>query len=646
MDRQWFTAQELSGLPAMPGTSRGVNIWGEKGLIQRRKRQKGKGWEYALESLPTDTRAALVLRYGDPTPTAASEDTPPQRTKATYEPQTLWRAYEQASPAAREAAEYRVQLLCEVERVIEATGYGRRKALALVAERHGESPATLRGWWYGANRRPGAKDYHRADWLAALLPQWGKAAGRRAACSEAAWERFKALYLTRKQRTIAHCHSDIAELAEQEGWDWPPLRTVQHWVLEHIPRELRVFMREGPEAYDRLIPPLKRDRSGFHALEAVNGDGKQFAIWCRFENGEVAKPKVWFWQDLLSNYMLAFRADVSENKDLVRLAYGDLVERWGIPKHVFIDNTTAVTSKWLTGRVENRYRYPIRDDDPVGLFPALGTDVRFVRPGRGQSKPIERAFQDLMELVDKHEEWDQRGTKARPIPIEEFLKVLGDQVQRYNARTGRRTDVAQGRSFEAVFFESYERAPIRRVTAEQRRLCLLAAERVRAHRDSGMVVLGRGPQGENRYWCQELASHAGEELVVRFDPRRLHESVHAYTLDGRYIGEAACGWRGGFMDTETARDHHRAKGRSKRFARKLKEAEVAMSAATVAKELPRPERPDPPERQVVEGKFRKASGSDVAERALAEETPEEERRNDDYNAVISQIWEKKKRDLI
>lgn len=52
MSQDWYSPKQLAGLPGMPGTERGINGWGDKGKIERRKRLKGKGWEYAFASLP------------------------------------------------------------------------------------------------------------------------------------------------------------------------------------------------------------------------------------------------------------------------------------------------------------------------------------------------------------------------------------------------------------------------------------------------------------------------------------------------------------------------------------------------------------------------------------------------------------------
>ena len=52
---------------------------------------------------------------------------------------------------------------------------------------------------------------------------------------------------------------------------------------------------------------------------------------------------------------------------------------------------------------------------------------------------------------------------------------------------GRRGGIAAGQSYQAVFEESYARAPIRMATAEQRSLWLLAAEQMLVKPDSSLI---------------------------------------------------------------------------------------------------------------------------------------------------------------
>ena len=57
--KQWFNATELAGLASLPGTVRGVNKAADREAWQRRKRQRGKGWEYHIDSLPAATQQYL-----------------------------------------------------------------------------------------------------------------------------------------------------------------------------------------------------------------------------------------------------------------------------------------------------------------------------------------------------------------------------------------------------------------------------------------------------------------------------------------------------------------------------------------------------------------------------------------------------------
>ncbi|MFQ2704558.1 DNA-binding protein [Aeromonas caviae] len=56
----WFTAQGLAGLIGMPAYPDGVRKKAEREEWQSRKREKGKGVEYHISSLPAETRRYLA----------------------------------------------------------------------------------------------------------------------------------------------------------------------------------------------------------------------------------------------------------------------------------------------------------------------------------------------------------------------------------------------------------------------------------------------------------------------------------------------------------------------------------------------------------------------------------------------------------
>lgn len=58
--KDWYTAQELAGLPGMPETYSAVIRWAKKNLALSRGKLRGKGLEYAFKCLPAETQAHLT----------------------------------------------------------------------------------------------------------------------------------------------------------------------------------------------------------------------------------------------------------------------------------------------------------------------------------------------------------------------------------------------------------------------------------------------------------------------------------------------------------------------------------------------------------------------------------------------------------
>ncbi len=598
--KEWFSARELAGLRGMPSTVQGVNMKMESCAPEKVRPRAGRGGgkEYHISALPPQSQADLLAKTSVPPagylPTAgdfssaASPLSAAEASSSRLNRDELWARYERKPAKQKALAQKRLAAIGGALAMI-GHNVGRKRAFAEAASAHGFSAATL----YRLYRD--VRDYDRADWLALLAPGY---VGRtvEAAIEPEAWEYFKADYLRLGKPAATACHDRLSRIASQRGWTLPSCATFERRIKREIPLPVLILAREGVEALKRLYPAQMRDRSMFRALEAVNADGHKFDVFVRWPDGEVGRPLMVAWQDLLSGKLLSYRVDKSENTDAVRLSFGDLVERYGIPEHAYLDNGRAWASKWMTGGLANRYRFKVKEDEPLGLLTALlGEDgVHWTTPYHGQAKPIERAFRDLCESVAKHPSFagaytgnkpdakpEDYGTRA--VPLDQFLNVLTQEIAAHNARKGRRSAVCAGRSFDETFNESYARGPVKKATAEQRRLWLLAAE-VASAKTNGEIVLATDRR--NRYWSPALADHAGSQLIVRFDPQTLHDQVYVYTHDGRFVCEARCIEAAGFADTEAARAHARARNQFKRATREALDAERTMDAIEAAKMLP------------------------------------------------------------
>lgn len=628
-----YTARELAGKPGMPGTKSAVIRMAKRENWQSRDRTgRGGGREYPLSTLPKQTQIALLMAFA---PTFKAPPQPDDRCRSKkYDAEALWGWFDGKTNVAREEAARRLELVNKVV-ALRLSGMSETAARKQVSAAEGCPYRTLIRYCKAV------AGYEKNDWWAALCPGSG---GRRAqaAMNAAAWGYFKADFLRQDRGgppTAEACYERLKRAAKQHGWAVPSLKTIKRRIRREIPANLRTLLRRGADAYEAATPSQERDRTVFYALEAVNGDGYQFSKYCLFESGEVCQPKTWYWQDLYSSKVLAWRTDVSENKDMIRLATGDLVEKWGIPAHFWLDNTRAAANKDMTGRVKNRYRFKVKEDEPMGLIPRMGADVHWTTPGHGQAKPIERAFGigGLGEYIDKHPQFAGRGSQARPIPIAEFEQIMTVEVAAFNARRGRRGKIAAGQSYDAVFNASYARSVIKKATAKQRAMWLLAPAPVTCNRSDGTLKIM-----DNRYWCEELAEFKGQKLTARFDPANLHAGCYVETLDGRPIGQAECILAAGFNDRDAAREIAKQKARRKKDLQKIAEAEIRISALEAAKLLPKgvPEH-DAPEPAAVMPVF-----EPVMKRAVGSDIEPDEEEQDETAAFILSVWEQKKRDLL
>lgn len=595
--KEFFTAAEIldAGSAALPRDRGDLNK-----LIQQRgwrndaskARQTGGVWEYHFSLLPIDAQSRLLCRFA---PAPLSE---PERA-ATADSKALWERFNTLPDKQKDEARRRLQAVDLVETLsVRAT---RHLAVVMAARETGVSTSTLWGWLRLVDGVPAE------DRLPALAPKY---AGRTATaeCHPQAWSFLVADYLRPEQPSFEACFRRLQDAAAKYEWSpIPSAKTLKRRIERDLPRAARVMARKGADAVKAAYPHQTRDRSVFHAMQAVNADGHKFDVFTKWPDGEISRPVLLAIQDVYSGMIVAHRIDRSENWTVVRMAFADLLEAHGIPEHAYFDNGRHFASKWLAGGIQHRYRFKVKDEEPTGILKMLGIQIHWTTPYHGQAKPIERAFRDLCDEIAKHPacagaytgnrpEAKPANYRSRAIDIEAFRALVAAEIHRHNARSGRRTPTARGRSFAETFADSLQ-APetiVRTTNEHQRRLFLMAAEGVTADRRTGEVKLAG-----NRYWSPRLSDRAGEKLVVRFDPQDLSRPVAVYTRDGRYLCEADRIEAIGFNDMDAAREHARNRRNWLRAQREQLDIERRMSIQQVADLLPPPEPLSVPTSKVV-----------------------------------------------
>lgn len=632
--KQHYSASELAGLPGLPTTTQKVTSRAKReGWPFRARSGRGGGREYPLTAIPQEAQSAIAardLRVGNADLRVTHADATAQ---IKSKDDTLAHLFEAKPDSLKAKARERLAIVQEYHALL-GRGFQRTSVVAAVTSERSVSVATLMRYLALTKGEPAHL------WLYLLTDRY---TGRTATAemSAAAWEYLKADYLRPERPTASTCIYRLKRAAATHGWTIPSHRTLLR-RLENLPRATKVLAREGKKALLQLYPAQARSRAALAALDLINGDGYMHNVWVAFPDGEVRRVKTWFWQDVFSSKVIAWRTDKTEHTDMIRLSFGDVVEHYGIPNGVLLDNTRAAANKTMSGGIKHRFRFKVKEEEPLGIFPLLNVTVHWATPGHGQAKPVERVFGvgGMGELIDKAPElagaWTGASSidkpeydgKSRTVPIAQLEAVIAREIEAFNARDGRRSPVHQGRSFDAVFNESYARSAIRRAPEAQRRLWLLATEPVRANSKDGAITLDAGriartdvaPMQANRYWSNALVDYAGQMVVARFDPKRLHEGVHVYTPQGRYITFADCFAPQGFTDQNAAREHQRNRKTFMRAEKDLLNASRRMTALEASKFLPGADvcapAPSIPAPKVTRAQFR-----EPLERAPLEERP-------------------------
>lgn len=557
MKQAYFTAAEYAGLAGC--TERTARRIAEKAGWQRKQdkaRLRSNGgtgrpqWEYHYTLFDGDIQARLLAMYGAPANDSCAKKPEKQS--------VLWAAFEAAPEKQKAIAQERLDILQAIRDLMKACGVLETAATSTIASQRGISAASIWNW------KSQIAGVNRSDWLAALLPQYVPTA-KRADIHPDAWDFFVSDYLRASAPKITACYRRLVEQAKIKGWEpIPHERSLRRRLDAEVPRAVKVLKRQGRDKTKTLIPAQRRSVSALHAMQAVNMDGHKFDVFVKWRGQDKPiRPMLIALQDVYSRKFVAWRLDDSENKETVRLVIGDMVETYGIPDMITMDNGRAFASKWISGGFANRFRFKVNETDPNGLLVQLGIDIHWAQPGHGQAKPIERAFGDLAEAIAKHPlcagAYTGNSPMAKPedygsraVDQDIFVALVDKEIAAHNARQGRRTEMAAGRSFDDAFSESYANAIIRHAAPSQKALWLMAADKIRAQRGSGEIHFFG-----NRYWNEALSQHAGKPVIVRFDPDHLHQPLRVYDTNDGFICDAELVADVGFYSKRDARIHAR-----------------------------------------------------------------------------------------
>jgi putative transposase len=632
--KEWFTLPELSAqpLPDLPATARGLTKLAERdgwrhldGKARRAQRQGG-GWEYHVSVLPAAAQARLMMLFSAP----ANDD----RDLIAEKSAALWARFEALPTAQKAAAETRLKAVQHAFE-LEFQGHKTAAAAAIAAHAAGVSVRSVFNW------QATCQANKRGDWLPALASEYRNEKDFSPIDPEA-WDVLKSDFLRLEGPSFSSCYRRVKEASKKRQWGAiPDERSLRRRLDKEVPKAVQVLARKGKDKAKTLYPAQRRSRAHLSAMQMVNMDGHKLDVWIKTPWAQIpVRIHLVVIQDLYSGKIVAWRLSDTENKETVRLVIGDMVEVFGIPDDIYLDNGRAFASKWISGGSPTRFRFKVGKDDPQGLITALQIKPHWTTPYSGQSKPIERAFRDLADNISKHPfcagaytgnkpDAKPENYASRAIPLDRFHAHVAHEIALHNAQASRSAANCAGRSFDETFAASIaDPSNVGRWPSEaQKSLWLMASEAITTRKGSGEIhYLG------TRYWASALNQIAGSKVIIRFDPDNLAKPVKVYDLQNRLICEAPAIADVKFDDVGAAREHARDRRELAKATQIVKDIHVKWSPERLGEFYAPPAAPQAMQEPVRTKVTRVVTGGAQAPAAVVDDA-----FNDSFSRALARI---------
>ncbi|MCW2480519.1 Mu transposase C-terminal domain-containing protein [Candidatus Symbiopectobacterium sp. NZEC135] len=582
-----YTAQEIAfmRLPGLPGTRPGVSVRAKtEGWSSRPRSGQGGGYEYALDSMPSDIQNKIREYYYN-TLLQQQPVKAPAVTKTTASssqlleivrqcPAVLDQKTAELTQKQRDIADARMVLAVEVLR-LEDTGLSRIKAINFICDRSRtcDLPEHLQKYVDLANARKGQRvgvsvralnqwviDYLRArnssERLALLAPGHKKAKQP----EQVAWvPMFMAHYRSPNGPTVAEAYKDFCAEWMHHYADQPAMRDAipsihaVYRVMDKMPKIVRQRGRVTGSAMTALQTYVKRDWSVMPVNGVWIGDGHSMKMKVAHpDHGRPFTPELTLVIDGRTRYVVGWSLALAENTLAVADALRHGIEHHGVPLLYYSDNGAGETGKLL-------------DADITGILPRLGIEHPTGIPGNPQARGIierlnkeipariarkfatyngrsadketaritSRAIDSAMNALNQNKALNavQKSAIAKLPSWSQLIDAIEDEITAYN--TQHRHSELPLRAAGGHYTPAEYRAELL-ADAEIDRLS--EAELREMFRPQVKRIAQRGWLSifNNQYFAEALIQVDGEEVLVAFD---IHDasSVTVRRLDGSFV---------------------------------------------------------------------------------------------------------------
>ena len=221
------------------------------------------------------------------------------------------------------------------------------------------------------------------------------------------FEYFKTLYLTEGAPSLRSCWDSTLGYAMRtdnvEIKDFPTHASFLRRLEKEVPKQSIYLARYGDSAWNRKYGNyIERDYSNIICGKVWVSDHAQIDIACMTKDGNVVFPWVTAWRDYKSGKWLGWLLQSGNpNSDHIFQTFYYAADAYGLPEDVIIDNGKDYRCKDFAGG-RRIIKIDTNKARTTSMLDELNVQVHFALPYNAQTKPIERDFLKIKELLSKH----------------------------------------------------------------------------------------------------------------------------------------------------------------------------------------------------------------------------------------------------
>lgn len=352
-------------------------------------------------------------------------------------------------------------------------------------------------------------------------------------------EYFKQLYLIEGAPTAESCYRIVKGCFGANNNDFPSVRTFLRQLQREVPKQSIYLARYGYSNWNKKYGNyIERDYANVRAGQCWVSDHAQIDVMVVYPNGKIGCPWVTAWRCFKTNKWLGWLLhEESGNSDHIFQTFYYSAFGFGLPDEIYIDNGKDYRAKdFAGGRTKNHHSYPM-----LGL---LGVEARFSLPYNAQTKPIERDFKKVKELLSKHvvgyrggniverpEKLKTEMTGNKLLTFEEFKLVFDDFIENVMNKMPSSSKKLRGKCPDELFAEEFT---LKR-TVPKDSLMLFCM------RSSKTVSIGRNGIKDSElgvsYWADWMSGWKGEKVYIRRDINAYQECWVFRADTNKFIGK-------------------------------------------------------------------------------------------------------------